>query len=270
MNELINNLGINLIFISLTCYPKITLSCYIEYHVGGFPNRLTNVSLIQSLLHFTCFRHQIQGCYLGGSTFPSPSKVWLILEHNYLGMSMTWYTFRDSQIILCLNLTKGSNWQITQIRESDVSRLDLAYSTSIPSLEQKHSSCWKIFKSRYNDIALISVYLTDTFCSFTRNAIFKSFFLLSLYRSSDLIYKLARCQLEENLPGPFSCSKYFQTYLTNYRLWTSLFQIATWESMRMCGVNELIYVCNLLWKYGKLKLWYKCANIIMALSKLTL
>ena len=77
----------------------------------------------------------------------------------------------------CPTLTKGSNWQITQIWESYVFRLDLAYSTSIPILEQKHSSCWK--KYRYNDISLMSMYMTDTFCSFTRNFIFKSCFLLS-------------------------------------------------------------------------------------------
>ena len=59
-------------------------------------------------------------------------------------------------------------------------RLDLACSTSIPSLEQKHSSCWKMFTSRH-DIALMSIYITDTFCSFTRNFIFKSCFLLSEY-----------------------------------------------------------------------------------------
>ena len=57
----------------------------------------------------------------------------------------------------CPTLTKGSKWQITQIWESDIFRLDLAYSTSIPSLEQKDSSCWKIFRSRHNDIALMSM-----------------------------------------------------------------------------------------------------------------
>ena len=46
--------------------------------------------------------------------------------------------------IFCPTLTKGSKWQITQIWESDVFRLDVAYSASNPSLEQKHSSCWKI------------------------------------------------------------------------------------------------------------------------------
>ena len=59
-------------------------------------------------------------------------------------------------------------------------RLDLACSTSSPSSEQKHSSCWKIFKSKRNDIALKSMYITDTFCSFTRNIILKSCFLLLL------------------------------------------------------------------------------------------
>ena len=85
-------------------------------------------------------------------------------------------------------LTKGSNWQITQIWESDVFTLNLAYSKSIPSLEQKHSSCWKIFKSRYNDIALMSMYMTNTFCSVTRNFILKSCFLLSVY-GSIFLYK---------------------------------------------------------------------------------
>ena len=48
-----------------------------------------------------------------------------------------------SYVLFCPTLTKGSNWQITQIWESDVFRLDLVY--SIPSLEQKQSSCSKIF-----------------------------------------------------------------------------------------------------------------------------
>ena len=48
---------------------------------------------------------------------------------------------------------------------------DLAYSTSILSLEQKHSPCWMIFKSRHHDIALMSMDMADTFCSFTRNVI---------------------------------------------------------------------------------------------------
>ena len=82
----------------------------------------------------------------------------------------------------CPTLTKGSKWQITQIWESDVFRLDLACSTSIPSFEQKLSSCWEIFMSRHHDIALTSMYMTDTFCSFTRNVIFQSCFLLSKYR----------------------------------------------------------------------------------------
>ena len=84
-------------------------------------------------------------------------------------------------LLFCPNLTKGSKWQITKIWENCIFRLDLAYSTSNLSLEQKHSSCWKIFKSRHNDIALMSMYRTDTFCSFTRNVIFKSCFFLSEY-----------------------------------------------------------------------------------------
>ena len=39
---------------------------------------------------------------------------------------------------------------------------NLALSTSNPNLEQEHSSCWKIFKSRHNDNALMSVYMTNT------------------------------------------------------------------------------------------------------------
>ena len=81
----------------------------------------------------------------------------------------------------CPTLTKGSKWQITHIWESDIFRLDLAFSTFSPSVEQKHSSCWKIFKSRRNDVALMSMYMADTFCSFTRYYIFRSCFPLSEY-----------------------------------------------------------------------------------------
>ena len=57
-------------------------------------------------------------------------------------------------------LTKGSKWQITQIWESDVCRLDLACSTSTLSLEQKHASCWKILlKSRHNYCIDVSVHV---------------------------------------------------------------------------------------------------------------
>ena len=51
-------------------------------------------------------------------------------------------------------------------------RLNLA--TSNLSLHQKHSSCWEIFKSRYHAIVLMSIYMTDTFCSFMRHVILKS------------------------------------------------------------------------------------------------
>ena len=42
-----------------------------------------------------------------------------------------------------------------------------------------------IFKSRHNDIALMSMFMTGTLCSFMRNIIFKSCFLLSEYGSTD-------------------------------------------------------------------------------------
>ena len=54
----------------------------------------------------------------------------------------------------CPALTRGSKSQITQIRDIDVFRLDVACSTSKLSLEQKHSSCWKIFKSRHHDYCI--------------------------------------------------------------------------------------------------------------------
>ena len=96
------------------------------------------------------------------------------LSYPGCNMSFTdqWSVMKYQLTLYRPTLTKGSNWQITQIWESDVFRLGLEYSTSIPSLEQKHSSCWKIFRSRYNDIALMSMYMTDAFCSFTRNVIF--------------------------------------------------------------------------------------------------
>ena len=94
-----------------------------------------------------------------------------------------------SEVQYCPTLTKGSKWQITKIWESDVFRLELANFT-FWVLEQKHSSCWKIFKSRHNDIALMSMYMADTFCSFTRNVIFKSCFLLSEYGRVDVSYSI--------------------------------------------------------------------------------
>ena len=111
-----------------------------------------------------------------------------------------WLTFPTNKNLklCCPTLTKGSNWQITHIWESDVFRLDLSYFTSIPNLEQKHSTCWTIFKSRHNDTALMSVYMTDTFFSFTRNVIFKSCFLLSEYGRTALMPSvyLIWCRME--------------------------------------------------------------------------
>ena len=82
--------------------------------------------------------------------------------------------------LYCPTLIKGSKCDKSPKPEKvTFYRLDLACSTSTLSLEQKHSSCWKILKSRHNDIALMSMYMTNTFCSFTWNVTFKSCFLLS-------------------------------------------------------------------------------------------
>ena len=62
--------------------------------------------------------------------------------------------------LYCPTLTKGSKSQITQIWDTDILRLDLARSTSRPSLGQKHSSCWKSFKSRDQDCC-IDVHVND-------------------------------------------------------------------------------------------------------------
>ena len=99
------------------------------------------------------------------------------MQECYIYWIMLAYSDKRKQLTNHPNLRKWSYF-----------RLDLAYSTSVPSLEQKHSSAWKIFKLRYNDIALMSMYITDTFCSFTRNVIFKSCFLLSLYSCSMVYY----------------------------------------------------------------------------------
>ena len=63
-----------------------------------------------------------------------------------------------------------------QIWDIDVFWLDLSCSTSNPSFEQKYSSCWQELKSRHNDIALMSIYMTDTFCSFCEKCHFQELF----------------------------------------------------------------------------------------------
>ena len=89
----------------------------------------------------------------------------------------------------CPTLTKGSKWQISQIWESCVFRLDLAHSTSSLNLEQKHSSCWKILRSRHNDIA---------WCQCTQGSTL-TFFLPDVHdRHILLIYK--KCHFQELLP----------------------------------------------------------------------
>ena len=107
---------------------------------------------------------------------------------------MSFWRVQCQNILQTLSLSSSALlWQKEATHKSPKSEkvmfLDwtlLAYSSSIPSLEQKHSSCWKIFQSRYNDIVLMSMYITDTFCSFRRNVIIKSCFLLSEYGSIDL------------------------------------------------------------------------------------
>ena len=83
------------------------------------------------------------------------NMFFIIIYTRYFGcIAAEW------NILRCPTLTKGSNWQIAQIWESDVFQIGLRiYSTSMPSFELKHSSCSKIFnKSRHNDIALMSMY----------------------------------------------------------------------------------------------------------------
>ena len=63
----------------------------------------------------------------------------------------------------------------------------ITYSASIPSLKQKHSHDDVRYLSQDNDIAMSM--LADTFCSFTRNVIFKSCFLLSEYGSVSSVPK---------------------------------------------------------------------------------
>ena len=58
-----------------------------------------------------------------------------------LWMAVVWIIF-VFLYTACPTLTKGSNWQITQIWESNVFRLDLAYSVSVPSLELKILGLW--------------------------------------------------------------------------------------------------------------------------------
>ena len=66
-------------------------------------------------------------------------------------------TRKSLECVYCPTLTKGSKWQITQIWDSNVFILDWACSITRPSIELKHSSCWKIFKSRHHDIALMAM-----------------------------------------------------------------------------------------------------------------
>ena len=60
------------------------------------------------------------------------------------------YSDKRKQVTNLPNLRKWSMFRI-------------GLSTFYSSLEQKHSSCSEIFKLRHHDIALMSMYITDTF-----------------------------------------------------------------------------------------------------------
>ena len=56
--------------------------------------------------------------------------------------------------IIFHTLTKGSKWQITQIWDIDVLRLNLASSTSKSSLSKNTHPAERYFKSSHHDIAI--------------------------------------------------------------------------------------------------------------------
>ena len=65
---------------------------------------------------------------------------------------------------------KEATHKITQIWEKvfSLTRLGIFYLHSKFGA-QEHSSCWKIFRSRDNENALMTMRMPDTFCSFTAN-----------------------------------------------------------------------------------------------------
>ena len=75
--------------------------------------------------------------------------------------AMMWY--RPTALIW----QKGSKWQVIKIWVIDVFRSYLACSNSRPIYKQKHLSCWEIWNSICHDIALMSMWIITTFCSFT-------------------------------------------------------------------------------------------------------
>ena len=152
---------------------NIFLSNFISYLWGGsvpliwsamLPSAVWNLAILSCFCNRLCI-HQFVICDRAlVKKILAPFQCKQLVKHisSSRGVFVLIWQYVVYELC-CPTLTKGSNWQITQIWESVVCRLDLAYSTSIPSLEQKPSSCWKIFKSRHHDIALMSVYMTDTF-----------------------------------------------------------------------------------------------------------
>ena len=95
-------------------------------------------------------------------------KIWVFM------MIYVPWSKRDSIIPVLEFLSRFANTALLWQKEaSDKSskydiywcfRMNLARSTSSPSFEQRHLFGWKIFNSKRNDIALISMYITDTLC----------------------------------------------------------------------------------------------------------
>ena len=156
-----------------------------NFHVGITGNKVYNFQWPLDLtkwktIHPTIPSHTLQALIILLSQ----------MQNNCLSIKLPGFQGRNTVVqgsfapeICCPTLTKGSKWQITQIWDIDVFRLDLACSTSSLSFQQKHSSCWKMFKSRHHDIALMSMKVTDTFCLFMRNITFMTCSLLSKYSS---------------------------------------------------------------------------------------
>ena len=113
---------------------------------------------------------------------------WLGNNICYMDGTADWQNTAKTQDILPYSDKRKQVTNHPNLRKWCFSNGLSIYSTSILRLEEKHSPCWKIFKSRHHDIALISMYMADTFCSFTRNFIFESCFLLSEYGSIVFIY----------------------------------------------------------------------------------
>ena len=91
-------------------------------------------------------------------------------------------------LVICPTLINGSKWQIIEIWEGDVFRLDLAY--TLRPIRVLSRNTHPAERQSSQDIMILHrcqcICMTDTFCSNTRNVIFKSCFLLSEYGSNPL------------------------------------------------------------------------------------